>query len=455
MSLLRLRRINASNLANVPTEEYVKKTRLISDGPGLRTILIAGVLLLLAPGVALASGESVINAGDTAWIMISTALVMLMTPGLAFFYSGMVRKKNFLSTMMQSFFMLCLISLQWVLIGYTLAFGPDIGGVIGGLDFLGLKGVGMEANGTIPHIIFMLFQGMFAVITVALITGAFAERIKFSAFVIFALVWTTLVYDPLCHWVWGGGWLSDDGALDFAGGTVVHISAGVSALVFALVIGKRKGYPNESMPPHNLGWTLLGTGLLWFGWFGFNAGSALAADGIAALAFVTTNTAAAAGGVAWVLIEWIRTGKPTALGAASGAVSGLVAITPGAGFVGPISAMIMGFGGGVFCYLGVSWLKPKLGYDDTLDVFGIHGIGGIWGAIATGLFATVGAKGSFFGNPGQVLIQLEGIVATVILAGVVTYVLLKILNATIGIRVTKEEEAIGLDLSQHGESGYN
>jgi len=259
----------------------------------------------------------------------------------------------------------------------------------------------MEAKGTVPHIIFMLFQGMFAVITVALITGAFAERIKFSAFVIFALVWTTLVYDPLCHWVWGGGWLGGDGALDFAGGTVVHISAGVSALVFAIVIGKRRGYPQESMPPHNLGWTLLGTGLLWFGWFGFNAGSALAADGIAALAFVTTNTAAAAGGVAWVLIEWIRTGKPTALGAASGAVAGLVAITPGAGFVEPMWAIVIGLGGGVFCYLGVSWLKPKLGYDDTLDVFGIHGIGGIWGAIATGLFATVGAKGAFFGNPEQ------------------------------------------------------
>jgi len=433
----------------------VKKTTSMSGSLRLRIVFIAGVLLLLGPGAAFAAEESAINAGDTAWVMISTALVMLMTPGLAFFYSGMVRKRNFLSTMMQSFLMLCLISLQWVLVGYTLAFGPDIGGVIGGLDFLGLLGVGMEAKGTVPHIIFMLFQGMFAVITVALITGAFAERIKFSAFVIFALVWTTLVYDPLCHWVWGGGWLGGDGALDFAGGTVVHISAGVSALVFAIVIGKRRGYPQESMPPHNLGWTLLGTGLLWFGWFGFNAGSALAADGIAALAFVTTNTAAAAGGVAWVLIEWIRTGKPTALGAASGAVAGLVAITPGAGFVEPMWAIVIGLGGGVFCYLGVSWLKPKLGYDDTLDVFGIHGIGGIWGAIATGLFATVGAKGAFFGNPEQVLIQLKGVVATAILAGVVTYVTIKILSVTIGIRVSKEDEAMGLDLSQHGESGYN
>ncbi|VAV84632.1 Ammonium transporter [hydrothermal vent metagenome] len=433
----------------------MKKTTSMSGSLRLRIVFIAGVLLLLGPGAAFAAEESAINAGDTAWVMISTALVMLMTPGLAFFYSGMVRKRNFLSTMMQSFLMLCLISLQWVLVGYTLAFGPDIGGVIGGLDFFGLLGVGMEAKGTIPHIIFMLFQGMFAVITVALITGAFAERIKFSAFVIFALVWTTLVYDPLCHWVWGGGWLGGDGALDFAGGTVVHISAGVSALVFAIVIGKRRGYPQESMPPHNLGWTLLGTGLLWFGWFGFNAGSALAADGIAALAFVTTNTAAAAGGVAWVLIEWIRTGKPTALGAASGAVAGLVAITPGAGFVEPMWAIVIGLGGGVFCYLGVSWLKPKLGYDDTLDVFGIHGIGGIWGAIATGLFATVGAKGAFFGNPEQVLIQLKGVVATAILAGVVTYVTIKILSVTIGIRVSKEDEAMGLDLSQHGESGYN
>jgi len=245
------------------------------------------------------------------------------------------------------------------------------------------------------------------------------------------------------------------GALDFAGGTVVHISSGVSALVFAIVIGKRKGYPHDSMPPHNLGWTLLGTGLLWFGWFGFNAGSALAADGIAALAFVTTNTAAAAGGVAWVFIEWIHRGKPTALGAASGAVAGLVAITPGAGFVEPMWAIVMGLGGGLFCYMGVSWLKPKLGYDDTLDVFGIHGIGGIWGALATGLFATVGAKGAFFGNPGQIIIQFKGVIATAVLAGVVTFVALKILSATIGIRVTKEDEAIGLDLSQHGESGYN
>jgi Amt family ammonium transporter len=441
--------------ANASTEEDVKKMTKVSGNQRLVTAFFVGIFLLLGSGVAFAAEATGINSGDTAWVMISTALVMLMTPGLAFFYCGMVRKKNFLSTMMQSFFMLCLISLQWVLVGYTLAFGPDIGGVIGGLDFLGLSGVGLEAKGTIPHIIFMLFQGMFAVITVALITGAFAERIKFGAFVIFALVWTTLVYDPLCHWVWGGGWLAGDGALDFAGGTVVHISAGVSALVFALVIGKRKGYPRESMAPHNLGWTLLGTGLLWFGWFGFNAGSALAADGIAALAFVTTNTAAAAGGVAWVLIEWIRTGKPTALGAASGAVAGLVAITPGAGFVEPMWAMVMGFGGGIFCYLGVSWLKPKLGYDDTLDVFGIHGIGGIWGAIATGLFATVNAKGAFFGNLEQVLIQLKGVVATAILAGVVTYVTIKILKATIGIRVSKEDEAIGLDLSQHGESGYN
>ncbi|VAW36510.1 Ammonium transporter [hydrothermal vent metagenome] len=433
----------------------MKKTTLMSGSSGLRTVFIAGFFLLLLPGLALAAQESAINAGDTAWVMVSTALVMLMTPGLAFFYSGMVRKRNFLSTMMQSFFMLCLISIQWVLIGYTLAFGPDIGGIIGGLKFMGLNGVGMEARGTIPHIIFMLFQGMFAVITVALITGAFAERIKFGAFVIFALVWTTLVYDPLCHWVWGGGWLGGDGALDFAGGTVVHISSGISALVFAIVIGKRKGYPQGSMPPHNLGWTLLGASLLWFGWFGFNAGSALAADGIAALAFVTTNTAAAAGGVAWVLIEWIHNGKPTALGAASGAVAGLVAVTPGAGFVEPVWALVMGLGGGVFCYLGVSLLKPRLGYDDTLDVFGIHGIGGIWGAIATGLFASVGAKGAFFGNPGQVLIQLKGVVATMILAGVVTYVTIKILSATTGIRVSKEDEAVGLDLSQHGESGYN
>jgi len=415
------------------------------------------VLSLFAPALAFASDAAApaIDTGDTAWVLVSTALVMLMTPGLAFFYAGMVRRKNVLGTMMHSFFILCLVSIQWVIWGYTLSFGADLSGVIGGLEFLGLNGVGGEAKGTIPHLIFMMYQGMFAIITVALITGAIAERVKFPALVIFALVWTTVIYDPLCHWVWGGGWLMSMGALDFAGGTVVHVSSGISALVFALVIGKRKGYPKESIMPHSIGLTLLGTALLWFGWFGFNSGSALGANSIAALAFVTTNTAAAAAALGWVFFEWIHRGRPTVLGAASGAVAGLVAITPGAGFVGPMSAIIIGAIAGVGCYLAVSYLKPAMGYDDSLDVFGIHGVGGTWGAIATGLFASVGAKGAFFGNPGQVLIQIEGVVATVVLAGAGTFIIIKVVDAIIGLRVTPEDEVMGLDLSQHGENGYN
>ncbi len=420
------------------------KTRILA--------LLLGFLLL--PLYAYAE-EGGIDKGDTAWILVSTALVMLMTPGLAFFYGGMVRKKNVLGTMMHSFFILCLISVQWVLWGYTLAFGPDIGGIVGGLDYLGLNGVGQEPNGTIPHLAFMMFQGMFAIITVALITGAFAERLKFSALVIFSLLWATIVYDPLCHWVWGGGWLGDLGALDFAGGTVVHISSGISALVAAIVVGRRRGYPREPMPPHNLGYTLLGTALLWFGWFGFNAGSALAADGIAAVAFVATNTATAAAALAWIFVEWAHRGKPTLLGGASGAVAGLVAITPAAGFVGPVSAILIGLGAGLLCYIAVSVLKPRLGYDDSLDVFGIHGVGGIWGAVATGLFASIGAQGLFFGNASQVGIQIVGVLATVVLASVATFVILKITDAITGLRVTEEEEVEGLDLSQHGESGYN
>lgn len=421
------------------------------------SMLMLSVLSLFAPALAFASDAAApaIDTGDTAWVLVSTALVMLMTPGLAFFYAGMVRRKNVLGTMMHSFFILCLVSIQWVIWGYTLSFGADLSGVIGGLEFLGLNGVGGEAKGTIPHLIFMMYQGMFAIITVALITGAIAERVKFPALVIFALVWTTVIYDPLCHWVWGGGWLMSMGALDFAGGTVVHVSSGISALVFALVIGKRKGYPKESIMPHSIGLTLLGTALLWFGWFGFNSGSALGANSIAALAFVTTNTAAAAAALGWVFFEWIHRGRPTVLGAASGAVAGLVAITPGAGFVGPMSAIIIGAIAGVGCYLAVSYLKPAMGYDDSLDVFGIHGVGGTWGAIATGLFASVGAKGAFFGNPGQVLIQIEGVVATVVLAGAGTFIIIKVVDAIVGLRVTPEDEVMGLDLSQHGENGYN
>src|SRR3972149_5655066 len=421
------------------------------------SMLMLSVLSLFAPAIALASDAAApaIDTGDTAWVLVSTALVMLMTPGLAFFYAGMVRRKNVLGTMMHSFFILCLVSIQWVIWGYTLSFGADLSGVIGGLEFLGLNGVGGDAKGTIPHLIVMMYQGMFAIITVALITGAIAERVKFPALVIFALVWTTVIYDPLCHWVWGGGWLMSMGALDFAGGTVVHVSSGISALVFALVIGKRKGYPKESIMPHSIGLTLLGTALLWFGWFGFNSGSALGANSIAALAFVTTNTAAAAAALGWVFFEWIHRGRPTVLGAASGAVAGLVAITPGAGFVGPMSAIIIGAIAGVGCYMAVSYLKPAMGYDDSLDVFGIPGVGGTWGAIATGLFASVGAKGAFFGNPGQVLIQIEGVVATVVLAGAGTFIIIKVVDAIIGLRVTPEDEVMGLDLSQHGENGYN
>ncbi|MEE8575589.1 MAG: ammonium transporter [Thermodesulfobacteriota bacterium] len=412
------------------------------------------VLIFLFERTALASEEAVIDSGDTAWILVSTALVMLMIPGLGFFYAGMTRSKNVLATIMHSFFILCLISVQWVLWGYTLSFGADVSGIVGGLNFFGLNGVGMEANGTVPHYAFMIFQGMFAVITVALITGAFAERIKFSAFVLFSLLWATFIYDPLCHWVWGGGWIGEMGALDFAGGTVVHISSGVSALVAAIVIGKRKGFPRTAMPPHNLPLTVIGTALLWFGWFGFNGGSALAADGVGALAFVTTNSAAAAAALSWTFVEWLTRGKPTVLGAVSGAVAGLVAITPGAGFVGPVSALIIGAFGGAICFLAVSYLKPALGYDDSLDVFGIHGIGGIWGAVATGLFASVGAKGLFFGNSKQLLIQVIAVVATIVMAAVITFIILKIVDAVVGLRVTNDAEAQGLDLSQHGERGY-
>ncbi len=422
--------------------------------------VIVSLNILFLASSAMAETPQGIDKADTAWILTSTALVMLMTPGLAIFYAGMTRKKNVLGTMMHSFFILALISVQWVIWGYSLSFGSDIGGLIGGLGYFGLNSVGIEPKGTIPHLAFMMFQGMFAIITVALITGAFAERVKFSMVVVFGILWATLVYDPLCHWIWGGGWLGKLGVLDFAGGMVVHISCGVSALVAAIVVGKRKGYPRELMPPHNLGLTVIGMGLLWFGWFGFNAGSALASDGLAATAFVTTNTAAAVGTITWVFIEWKLRGKPTILGALSGSVAGLGSITPAAGFVGIGSSIIIGFIGGIVCYWGVSILKPKLGYDDTLDVFGIHGIAGTWGSFATGLFASklinpAGADGVFFGNTWQIVPQLTGIITTWLLAGVLTFIILKLLDAFIGLRVTDEDEVMGLDLSQHGESGYN
>jgi len=398
-----------------------------------------------------------INAGDTAWVLTSSALVLAMiVPGLALFYGGMVRSKNVLSTMMHSFIAICLVSVVWVFWGYSLAFGPDVGGIVGSLDLAGLAGVGPEPSegSTIPHLAFMVFQLMFAGITVALISGAIAERMKFSAFVLFTVLWVTCIYAPLAHWVWGGGWLAGLGDLDFAGGTVVHISSGVAALTCALVLGKRHGYGTDNMSPHNLPFTVIGAGLLWVGWFGFNAGSALAADGIAASAFVATQVAAAAGALAWLCVEWGYRGKPTILGAASGAVAGLVAITPAAGFVGPVSAILIGLGGGAVCYLGV-FLKNKMGYDDALDVLGIHGIGGTWGALATGLFASVGGgTGLFFGNPGQVVIQAIGVGATWAFAGVGTFVILKIVDGVVGLRVSKEEEVLGLDLNEHSERAY-
>ena len=410
-----------------------------------------------------------IDTGDTAWVLTSSALVLAMTaPGLALFYGGMVREKNVLGTIMQSFIILCLISVQWVLWGYSLSFGPDHGGFIGGLDWIGLKGVAMDQPNadyaaTIPHQAYMIFQCMFAVITVALITGAFAERMKFSSFLVFALLWATFIYDPLAHWVWAkGGWLGTTGgkgALDFAGGTVVHISSGVSALACAFVLGKRKGYGKENMAPHNLPMTVLGASMLWFGWFGFNAGSAVSAGALATSAFVVTNTATATAALAWMVAEWIYRGKPTVLGAASGAVAGLVAITPASGFVGPLSSIAIGAGAGIFCYIAVI-LKSRLGYDDSLDAFGVHGIGGTWGALATGLFASKlinsgGADGFFFGNPGQVWIQLIAVLASWGLAFFGTLIILKLIDWTMGLRVSNEDEQVGLDLSQHEERAYS
>ncbi len=422
------------------------------------------MLLALSPGVAGASQAPAIDTGDTAFVMISAALVLIMTPGLALFYGGMVRRKNVLSILMQCFIIMCLVSVQWVLFGYSLSFGPDLGHIIGSLKWAGLNGVGQSPfpgyAATIPHQVFMLFQLMFAIITVGLIIGSFAERMRFPAFLVFVLLWTTIVYDPLAHWVWGiGGWLRNMGALDFAGGTVVHISSGVSGLIAALILGRRKGYGSEPILPHYLPMTVLGAALLWFGWFGFNAGSALAANGLAASAFMVTNTAAAIAALSWVFAEWIHHGKPTVLGAASGGVAGLVAITPGSGYVGPMSALAIGLVAGIICYLAVSVMKVRFGYDDSLDVFGVHGVGGTWGALATGLFASTavnpaGANGLFYGNPAQLLIQLAGVAATWIFAAVLTTVILKAISLATNLRVGADDEEQGLDLSQHGEDGF-
>src|ERR671932_594756 len=404
-----------------------------------------------------------INTGDTAWILISSALVMLMTPALGLFYGGLVRQKNVLSTIMHSFFMLALISVQWVLWGYTLAFGPDHYSLIGGLNWVGLAGVGQEPNPTyaptIPHLAFMIYQAMFAVITPALISGAFAERKRFKAFAIFSLLWATLVYDPVAHWVWGdGGWLHKLGALDFAGGTVVHITSGVSALVAAWMLGRRLQSERDSMEPHNVTMTVLGAGLLWFGWFGFNAGSALGANGLAASAFVTTNTAAAMGLLTWMTLSWMRHKRPSVVGASAGAVAGLVAITPAAGFVTPAGAILIGFIAGSACFVAVEYVVRRR-VDDALDVFGVHGVGGILGALATGVFASKavnpsGADGLLHDNPRQLAIQAIAVLAVALYSVVVTWVLLKVLDVTVGLRVAPEEEEQGLDRSLHGEPAY-
>ena len=398
-----------------------------------------------------------LNQADTAWLMVSCALVMLMTPGLALFYGGMVGSKNVLSSFMHSFIALGIITLQWVVIGYSLSFGSDMGGgFIGGFEYAFLNGVGLEPQegSTIPHILFMAFQMMFAIITPALISGAIAERMKFSAYFLFIILWATLVYDPICHWVWGpDGWLGARGALDFAGGTVVHLSSGAAALVCAVVIGRR----TRPGPPHNLTLTLLGAGMLWFGWFGFNAGSALAANENAALALVNTHLAAGAAAFAWAIVEWIKQGKPTALGVASGLVAGLVVITPAAGFVGPTSAVIMGLAAGPVCY-GAVMLKGKLGYDDALDAFGIHGVGGALGAILTGVFAAEvwgGTNGLIDGNSELFIENIIGVLAAAAYSVVVTFVLLKVLDATVGLRVNSDEESEGLDTNLHGEEGYH
>ena len=405
------------------------------------------------------------DTGDTGFILVSSAMVLLMTPGLALFYGGMVRKKNVLSTLMHSWIAIGLISLQWILIGFTLAFATDQYGIIGGLEWLGLNGVGMEPNAdyaaTIPAITFMGFQMMFAIITPALISGAIAERMRFPAFILFMLLWATFVYDPLAHMVWGvGGYLRELGALDFAGGNVVHISSGYAALIAALVLGKRKGLGKESLAPHHLPMTVLGAGLLWFGWFGFNAGSALGANGLAGMVLVNTNTSAAAAALAWALVERIHRGKTTILGVASGAIAGLVAITPACGFVTPLSSIVIGLVGGLVCYLAISVMKAKFGYDDALDAFGCHGIGGTWGALATGIFATktineAGADGLLYGNPAQLLIQAQSVLITVVFVIVATFIILKVIGLVTKLRVSEEQESNGLDLSLHGEKAYS
>jgi len=439
----------------------------------VRMLASASLLLVAALGGSACAGEPstptpavvpAINSGDTAWVLFSAALVMLMTPALAFFYGGLVRRKNMLSVLMQCLMILCLVSLQWVAFGYSLSFGADKGSLIGGLGWAFLNGVGMTPNAdyaaTIPHQAFMIFQMMFAVITPALIIGAFAERMKFSALCVFTLLWATLVYDPVTHWLWGtGGFLKQWGALDFAGGAVVHINAGMTALAAALVLGRRQGYPEGISPPHNLPFAVLGAGLLWFGWFGFNAGSALGSGALATGAFVATHIAGATAGVTWALLDWLKHRRPTTLGMITGMIAGLAAVTPASGFVTPMGAIGIGVGAGIIPWFAVTYVKALLGYDDSLDAFGVHGVGGIWGVIATGLFASkavnpAGADGLLYGNPGLLWIQLKAVAVTLVYSFVVGFVLLKVVDAFMKVRVGEHEERVGLDLTMHREAAY-
>ncbi|MFH0984964.1 MAG: ammonium transporter [Candidatus Omnitrophota bacterium] len=436
---------------------------------GKRSFFGGSLVLFILLGIsrmAWAEGPEVpdVSAGDISWVLVSAALVFLMTPGLAFFYGGLVRRKNMLSILMQCFMLICIITLQWVLFGYSLAFGPDVKGLIGSLGWAGLQGVGLDPfapySATIPHQLFMIYQAMFAIITPGLILGAFAERMKFSSFCVFSLLWATFVYDPVCHWIWGvGGFLRNMGMLDFAGGAVVHINAGIAALVCAIMLGKRRGYPTHMSPPHNLPFAVLGAGLLWFGWFGFNGGSALGANRIAVSAMVVSHIAGAAAGLTWALLEWKFNSKPTMLGMITGAVAGLATITPAAGFVGPVSAIWIGILASGVCFFFVAVVKTKFGYDDSLDAFGVHGVGGILGTLATGLWASkavnpAGNDGLFFGNPELFLIQAKGTIITIVYSFIVSWVLLKLVDVVMGLRVSDDEERIGLDLTQHRESGY-
>jgi Amt family ammonium transporter len=423
-----------------------------------------GLASFLLPAIAMAAdAPPTLNSGDTAWMLTSTLLVLMMTiPGLSLFYAGMVRSKNALSVMMQCFAITCLVTLIWVLYGYSMAFGDggSMNSFVGGMGKAFMAGVGVDTlSGTIPETVFSMFQLTFAIITPALIVGAFAERMKFSAMLWFMGIWVTVVYFPVCHWVWGGGWLADKGVLDFAGGTVVHINAGVAALMAALVMGKRKGYPGTAMPPHNLMFTVVGAGLLWVGWFGFNAGSELAADGTAGMAMAVTQIATAAAGLAWMFAEWVAHGKPTTLGIASGAVAGLVAITPASGFVGPMGAIAIGLAAGVICFLAATKMKRMIGYDDSLDAFGVHAIGGIVGALLTGIFvaSSLGGAGLKEGvtMAQQFGTQVLGVCATIVYDAIASFIILKIIDAFIGLRVTEDEETEGLDLVLHDERAYD